>query len=379
VTPQARSAPHRVQAVSVWRRLVIFATVFGLGVLILRQAHFAGQRDAPPRFSASDLLDEHALAELGFQADRRGDRARASRLIGLAGRWSWRDPRVQSWLLQRAVEAGDWTGAMAHADALLRTDPEGALRPAVFRLLDVIAADDTSRPALIERLRSAPWWRESWLADLAGAAGSPGGSVTPDLARAVVIGLGSGERPLSAAEYQPYLDMRLARGDYAQAERDWRLLAHHRDADALLRDPTFQTLGESDPFAWRGVSGVGASIEAETTVDGGRALRVDYDGASSPVLTGQLLVLPPGRYSFVWRERILGPPRIVWRLRCLGPAPRVLAQGSPIDDQSWRVRRLAFEPTKDCPAQELELVPQPGERRDQVTAWFAGLTLSRRS
>jgi hypothetical protein len=350
-----------------------------LGVLIVRQAQFAGQEDAPPRFSASDPLDEPALAELGFQADRRGDRARASRLIGLAGRRSWRDPRVQAWLLQRAVEAGDWTAAMEHADALLRTDPDGALRPAVFRLLDVMAADDISRPALIERLRSAPWWRRNWLAHLADAATSPGGAVTPDQARAIVIALAFGERPLSAADYQPYLDMRIARGDYAQAERDWRLLARNRDADALLRDPTFQTLGEAGPFAWRGVSGVGASIESETTVDGGRALHVDYDGVSSPVLTGQLLVLPPGRYSFVWRERILGPPRIVWRLRCLGPAPRILAQGSPLDVPGWRARGLAFEPTNDCPAQELELVPQPGERRDEVTAWFAGLLLSRRS
>ncbi|HEY1927209.1 MAG TPA: hypothetical protein VGG92_07075 [Caulobacteraceae bacterium] len=368
-----------MQAVSALRRLAILATVFGLGVLIVRQAQLAGQRDAPPRFCASDPLDERALAELGFQADRRGDRARARRLIGLASRRSWRDPRVQTWLLQRAVEAGDWTGAMAHADALLRVDPDGALRPAVFRLLDVIAADDTSRPALIERLRSAPWWRRSWLAQLADVAVSPGGAVTPDQARAIVIGLASGTEPLSAAEYQPYLDMRLARGDYALAERDWGLLAGAHDADALLRDPTFQTLGDAGPFAWRGVSGAGASIEAEATVDGGRALRVDYDGASSPVLTGQLLVLPPGRYSFVWRERILGPPRIVWRLRCLGPAPRILTQGSPLDAPGWRARALAFETTKDCPAQELELVPQPAERRDEVSAWFADLSLSRRS
>lgn len=339
----------------------------------------AASAPSRPRFHAADPLDERALAELGFQADRLGDRDRASLLIGLAGRRSWRDPRVQAWLLQRAVEVGDWTGATAHADALLRIDGDGALRPAVFRLLDVIAAEDAARPALVERLRVAPWWRESWLAHLAKVAAAPEGEITPQEARTVVMGLASGPRPLSATEYQPYLDMRLAREDYAQAERDWGVLSRNRDVGALLRDPSFHSLGEGGPFAWREASGVGASSEVETTGDEGRSLRVDYDGASAPILPGQLLVLPPGRYLFVWRERMLGSPRISWRLRCLGPAPRSLAEAAPVESPRWRTRSLVFEIAKDCPAQELELFPHPGERREEVTAWFARLSLSRGS
>ncbi|MBV8681952.1 MAG: hypothetical protein JO111_03695, partial [Caulobacteraceae bacterium] len=266
-----------------------------------------------------------------------------------------------------------------HADALLRIDGDGVLRLAVFRFLDVIAKDEAARPAVVERLRHRPWWRESWLAHLAQAAASTNGVVSADDARSIVISLGSGAGRLSEAEYLPYVEMRLARGDFLAARHDWGALASRPDAEALLRDPTFQTLGGSSPFDWRRASGVGVSSDVEATGNGGRALRVDYDGASTPDLPRQIIVLSSGRYSLAWRERITGPPRIVWRVRCLGPEPRILAQNSPVGAADWRARALTFEVTPHCPAQELELVPLPGERREDVTGWFAGLALSRRS
>jgi hypothetical protein len=363
-----------------WLNLAVVLALAGLAILIVRQAAIALRPPgATHTFSAADPLDEAILARLGFEADRRGDRARAGLLIGLAGRLSWRDPPVQAWLLQRAVEAGDWTAAVAHADALLRTDADGASRPQLFRLLDVMASDKTSRAALLVRLRQASWWREAWLAHLAAAAASPTGAVSPDEARAVLIGLASGVPPLTPADYLPYVQMRLARGDYGQAERDWVALARRVDAGSLLRDANFQTPGDSGPFDWSPASGVGASSETEATANGGRVLRLDYDGYSRVRLPGQLLVLAPGPYSFAWRERIVGPARLAWQVGCLGPTPRMLAQSSPLAGPGWRDRRLSFDVGPDCPAQRLELAPQPGERRDEVTGWFAGLALSRRS
>lgn len=379
MTFRSRREPGRAPGARAWLKLTVIVAAIGLGGLIVRHAETAAQSPAPHRFSAAEPLDEVALAQLGFAADRRGDRVRARILIDLAGRRSWRDPAVQAWLLQRAAEVGDWTAAMAHADALLRTDAGGALRPQVFRLLDVMAIDEASRPALVARLRSAPWWRESWLAHLAAVAAPPNGSVSPDQTRAIVMGLASGARPLAPAEYLPYVEMRLARGDYATAERDWRALARRPASGVLLRDPTFQTAGDGGPFGWSRASGVGASSDAEMTGDAGRALRVDYDGFSPAVLPGQLLVLPWGRYSFAWRERIVGPPRLIWRVRCLGPAPRILAEAPALAGSGWRTRILTFSAPADCPAQQLELTPQPGERRDEVTGWFAALTLSRTS
>jgi hypothetical protein len=372
VTVKSRSRP-------IWLNLAVIVLLVGLGVLIVRQAAIAVQPAAPHRFRSADLLDEAALAGLGFEADRRGDRARARILLDLAGRLSWRDAPVQAWLLQRAAESGDWTAVMVHADALLRTDADGALRPQLFRLLDVMASDETSRAALLGRLRRAPWWREAWLAHLAAVAASPAGAVSPDQARAILMSLASGPRPLTRAEYLPYVEMRLARGDYAQAERDWAALARRADGAALLRDPTFQASSVSGPFGWTPASGVGASSEMEAPTDAARALRVDYDGYSPSRLPGQLLVLPPGRYSFAWRERIVGPPRLAWRVRCLGRTPQVLIGAPPLAGPGWRARRLTFDIAADCPAQQVELAPLPGERRDEVTGWFADLSLSRRS
>lgn len=369
----------KIRRSPIWLNLAVIALLVALGVLIVRQAAIAVRPSGPHHFRSADPLDEAALAGLGFEADRRGDRAGAGILIGLAGRLSWRDPPVQAWLLQRAVESGDWTKAMTHADALLRTDAEGASRPQLFRLLDVMASDETSRTALLGRLRQAPWWREAWLVHLAVAAASPASAVSPDQARAILMGLSSGSRPLTPAEYLPYVEMRLGRGDYVQAERDWEALARRADGDALLHDPTFQPSDGGGPFGWTPTSGVGASSETEATADAGRVLRVDYDGYSPSRMPGQLLVLPPGRYSFVWRERIVGPPRLVWRVRCLGRTLRILAQAPSLAGPGWRARRLTFDVTADCPAQHLELAPLPGERRDEVTGWFAALSLLRRS
>jgi hypothetical protein len=364
------------RAAGAWLDAAVAAAVLGLGVLIVIHVGAALSSAAPHRPIAADPLDEAALARLGFTADRHGERFVAEALVAFAGRRSWRDRPVQAWLLQRAVEHGDWTSAMAHADALLRTDSKGVLRPQLFHLLDVIAADEASRPAVIGRLRSAPWWRESWLVHLASVAASPSGAVTPDAARSIVTGLAGGPRPLMPAEYLPYVQMRLDRGDYAQAERDWGALARRADAEALLRDPNFQEPANPGPFDWSHASGVGASSEVEQAEGASRALRVDYDGFSPSLLPGQLLVLPPGVYRFVWRERFAGPPRLAWRVRCLGPAPRTLAQAAPGGDPAWRDRVLEFATTTDCAAQKLELAPQPGERRDEVTAWFAAVSLS---
>jgi hypothetical protein len=368
----------RSRSAIAWADAVVVAAVLALGVLIVAHAA-AGFRYAPPRrIIAADPLDEAALAQLGLDADRRGERPQAEALLRFAGGRTWRDRPVQAWLLQRATERGDWTGAMARADALLRTDADGALRPQLFRLLDVLGSDDASRPAVIARLRSAPWWREGWLVHLAAVAASPTGALTPDQVRSILTALTVGSHPLTPAEYLPYVRMRLGRGDYAQAVRDWGSLARRPDADAPMRDPQFEKSGGAGPFDWRPATGVGASSELMESGEAGigRTLRVDYDGFSPSLLPGQLLVLPQGAYRFAWRERVAGPPRLAWRVRCLGPAPRVLAQAAPGHGPAWRDRVLQFATPQDCPAQQLELVPQPGERRDEVTGWFAALSLS---
>jgi hypothetical protein len=106
------------------------------------------------------------------------------------------------------------------------------------------------------------------------------------------------------------------------------------------------------------------------------ALRIDYDGASTPQLPAQMLVLAPGRYRLSWRERLAGDPRLAWQVRCIAPYSATLGSWPISAAVSWRARSETFEAPAGCRAQRLELTALPGERRSEVTAWFAQVRLS---
>src|SRR6201993_2262963 len=65
----------------------------------------------------------------------------------------------------------------------------------------------------------------------------------------------TGPRRLSASEYQPYLDLRLARGEYDQAWHDWGVLADKADAGALFFFKKCGTPGDHPPSPPRRSSG----------------------------------------------------------------------------------------------------------------------------
>jgi hypothetical protein len=112
------------------------------------------------------------------------------------------------------------------------------------------------------------------------------------------------------------------------------------------------------------------------------ALRVDYDGFSTPDLPARLLVLAPGRYRFAWREQATGSSeRLSWRARC-ADAGRVIGQSrSSSDDMSpsgaWRTKTLDVEiPAEGCRGLWLELAAAPGERHAPGTLWSADMRLA---
>jgi hypothetical protein len=341
-------------------------------------ARLAGRLAAPgatrPGLPAADPLDPAALADAGFLFARRGEAASADAIFTFAGERSWRDWRVQDRLLEQAIRAKRWDQVMAHADALLRTDPQGVLQPAVFRLLDAAASQSVPRAALLDRLAQRPWWRKAYLRRLVtGAAAAP---KSPTDAGAILSGLAATSAPAGPDEYQPYLAGLIADDRYSEAIAAWRTLARRRDAFDLVRDGDFAAASDGSDFTWRSASGAGvwSEIVHDRT---GAALHVAYDGVSSPVLPGQLLVLAPGRYRLTWRERTSGPPRLAWRVRCAGQAQAVAdAAAARPPTSAWADRAITFAiPAQACPAQWLELNTDPGERRADVDAWYAQMTL----
>ena len=342
----------------------------GLAILIARTALTSpdGADRAPgPVGLARDPLDLPALRALGLRLDSRGHLGEADAVLSFVGSRAWRDGPTEVWLLRRRLNQGRYQEAFESADSLLRRDADGTTRPALFALLIAAADDPEARPALVERLAAAPWWRGDFLRAL-GTRGDEEG------ARRVLFHLARGPAPPTAAEYAPFVDRLVGPGDYQEARADWLEIAHPTArATSAIAGAAFSGESDGTPFTWRSAEGVGASSEFEQASTGA-VLRVDYDGYSSPTLPARLFVEPPDQYVLSWRQK-LDPPtpeRLFWRVRCASSA-RILAR-APLAGPGWRDVTMAVQtPVAGCAAQWLELVAAPGERRAPLTAWYAVL------
>ena len=334
----------------------------------LRASRTVGQAEV----AARDPLDPDALAAEGFARLRRGDLRGGAAILDFAGARSWRDWPVQGWLMQRSIEAGRLDEAVNHADALLRTDGDGALSAAIFRFLDAVAAEPGSRAALVVRLsrrHRTPWWRERYLQHLAVAASLPGtpgpagGALDARSAIQLLAALAATARPPLVGEYRPLVEALAAHGREAEALGLWRGLAHRPDRGVALRDGTFADDGDDTDFTWRRASGVGVSSEF-APLDAGRALHLSYDGVADASLPAQLMVLPPGRYRLAWRTRLAGPFRLAWRVRCSDGGPVIADEAAAAaPTAAWSDRSLTFDvAAQGCAAQWVELIARPGER-----------------
>jgi hypothetical protein len=197
--------------------------------------------------------------------------------------------------------------------------------------------------------------------------------------------LATGPTPPRPEEYAPFIDRLVRAGDYRGALGAWRLIARAGVAEAAgLRDGDFAGVADQTAFTWRDAQGVGADSSAGPAPGGapGRALRVDYDGFSAPTLPAQLLVLAPGRYRLTWRQALQpsATSALSWRVRCADSGQTLgdsAAHGAdPAAPLAWRAMAMSFTtPASGCAGQWLELTAAPGDRREPVTAWYAGFRL----
>lgn len=329
------------------------------------------------RALARDPLGGAALRTLGLALAATGRQGDADTVMDLAATRTWRDTLLGGWVFRRRLQQGRFGEAFDQADALLRRDVDPSLRDHLQNALLIAATDGAMRGFLVAHLAPDPDWREPFIQRLVGEA-------DPEAARSVLIALVTGSAPLKPGEFGPYLERRIAERRFSDALADWRVLtgAGHGPHVPPL-DGDFLDDPDGTAFTWSKAEGAGAvsEIHPAPAAIGGRALRVDYDGRSSPTLPGEMLSVAPGRYRLTGLDLMQSGDdagRMGWAVNCADGGPLATRSGPPAILGGWRPFSVTFEaPDSACAAQWLRLMPGPGERPSPVVIWYARLRLER--
>jgi hypothetical protein len=321
-------------------------------------------------------LNEPALTTYGLAMDALHQPAIANRAMTLAGQRGWRDLLTQIWLFRRDLLAADFEDAVDHADALLRRVPEPP--PAVFAILAVAARDPSAIGPLADRLAADPNWRLPFFIFLCAQARPPATGIAGQL----LTRMAAGPSPPSDEEVGPYLVALAGQGKYQEAEAAWRQLTPGGGYDGYVHDGDFRRPARATPFDWALASGVGwtATIADSPDPSHGRALRIDYDGVSTPQPLRQLVVVPPGAYrlSGSMLDVAGGGQGFVWRVACAGAADPLARAAAPAGAAGqWRTFSADFTvPATACPAQVLDLRVEEGDRPQDITVWYDDLAIA---
>ncbi|MGH6985729.1 MAG: tetratricopeptide repeat protein [Caulobacteraceae bacterium] len=340
--------------------------------LTLGEPHLAASLSQ--RALGLDPLNLAALNELGLSRSKLGQTTGAEAAMTLAQRLSRRDPAAETWLFQHRLMEGDAEDAFIEADIALRTNPDPALRAALFRIFDLSLPVPDARAALERRLELQPPWRSDYLAS------APGRLSDPTLALPLLKSLESGAAPPSAPERAAFIAALLARQKWRAALQDEAILtARPAMAQAWLRDGGFTGLGDVGPFDWDLQPAPGAEASFDRDAEGGGELRIGYNGFSHPSLPRQLLVLSPGAWRLSWRETGEGGGNgagLSWVLQCAGTG---IGLGRSEDGGvgAQQRRELTFDvPPSACDAQWIGLVPDPADREIPLVRRYSDMRLS---
>src|SRR5690606_19569180 len=102
-----------------------------------------------------------ALSVLGWQAQMRGDIARAREVFSYSHRLSRRALRTQIWAIEEAVARGDIAGALEQYDRALRTSRSA--REMLFPVLAAALSEPAVRLQLLETMATDSIWRGAFV------------------------------------------------------------------------------------------------------------------------------------------------------------------------------------------------------------------------
>ena len=301
----------------------------------------------------------------------------ADQIMTLAGNWSLRDAPTQAWLFQQRLRHADYGSAFAHADALMRQIDD--VQPPMFQVFaKLVKADPHSLAPLAQRLATNPPWRGTFFNSLLG---DPQGQAT---AAALALDISNSEHPATNGELSALFNSLVQSHQGLAADQLWRRLSVGATARGQPYDGDFGAATSPEPFGWSILGGEGSTVEVSPDNDrpGKRALRVQYDGYSTPDLIKTYMVLPPGahRLSGLTRSEMTeGADRLGWVVKCADDGEVLLeAKGAPTATEgAWQPFAAPFSvPAAGCQGQWLQLVAYPGERRTDIAVWYDNLAVT---
>lgn len=326
----------------------------------------------------ADPLRHGALVLLSDIAARGGERERSIALMRLAGSRSFRDVVSQSRLIDIEISEGDYFGAVARADALMRAG--GKFRALVREFLTTAAMDNRGYSALSEFLAGSPPWRQSIFQSL-GAYGQA------DSGLRLLSELAEKKGALQPGDLAPVLQLLVRQNRTVDAYLAWIGFSSDkkRAKAGLLFDGSFTEEPSDIPFEWNLHEVPKGSIGflAGSSSGGERMLRVEFVGEREPKLAAyQMLALSAGRYRLsvqAMSDGLRVAHGVVWRISCPdGP----LAETEPVrGSTAWREISVDFEmPADRCEFPMLRLALKAKLRPELVangSAFFRKMQLVR--
>lgn len=333
------------------------------GLVAIGRAASKGQ--VPPPSALADMRSAALGAPLaaepflvaGAEAQSFGRPRQAESLFAEAKRRDPRNPAARYFLAQQYLATGRDLAGLQELAALGRLVPDAVLLagPAISAYVK-----NGHAPAQIGALLDRnPILRDQVLQILAQQPSNA--SLLIQLA-----GLPAADQPVPSWA-QTLITRTVEAGDYAKAHELWARLSGVRAADQGLYNPNFADRRSPAPFNWIVNESDAGLAEAQ---NGG--LNVIYYGRDDAALSGQTMLLGPGRYRLAMT--IDGNPQgsLGWTLTCL---PSKAVVGTLMLKASGPAAGSFAIPAQGCAAQRLELVGHSGDVASSVSVTIGHLAL----
>ncbi|MGX1308058.1 hypothetical protein AB7M35_002816 [Amorphus suaedae] len=330
---------------------------------------------------AADPLTERALGLYGLSLDAHDQPVTARTAMEMGAARSLRDPVPHVWLYDNALQRGDYAGAIAHADVVIRARPE--LRYTLYDSMRQLVVLPDAVQALSTALARNPPWRTEFLLRASDNPPSLGGTT------ALFAELQRTPSPPTNRELGQLLTKLVDGGKFQDALFLWLSVLPSDQFATLdyLSNGDFRFPLSGLPFDWSIKPVEGADITIEATAGAEEALRVQfYRGRVDFQNVSKLLTLPPGKYKLQGREKAdaFDTERgTVWRVYCAGPTPRILGASDPLRGTTdWKTFEADIDvPADNCPAQwlRLEIDARVALEKDVNggSIWFDDLSITR--